>query len=110
MTHLVFMLEEPSMAELLKVLLPKMLPHQITFQLIPHEGKHDLEKSLPRKLRAWRMPGVRFVVVRDQDGADCVVIKKRLTDLCRQAGREDTLVRIACPHLEAWFLGDLGGV
>ncbi len=110
MKHLVFMVEEPSMAEVLKVMLPQMLPPAITFQLVPHEGKNDLEKSLPRKLRAWRTPEIQFVVLRDQDSADCFAVKKRLVELCRQAGRADTLVRIVCPHLEAWFIGDLRAV
>jgi hypothetical protein len=40
--QLVFLLEEPSMAEVLKVLLPKVLPDNIGFKLIIHEGKQEL--------------------------------------------------------------------
>ena len=65
-----------------------------------------LDRSIPRKLKAWREPGVRFIVVRDNDGQDCVALKRRLVTLCRDAGREDTLVRIACQELEAWYLGE----
>lgn len=61
---------------------------------------------MPRKLRAWREPGVRFVVLRDNDGGDCRALKRRLSDLCRQGGRADWLVRIACQELEAWYLGE----
>jgi len=61
---LVFLLEERSMKEFLRGLLPRILPAGCEFQLIPHEGKSDLEKSIPRKLRAWLEPEVRFVVVR----------------------------------------------
>ena len=70
MTKLVFLVEEPSMADLLDGLLPRLFP-ALRFQCVPHDGKQDLEKSIPRKLRAWREPGVRFVVTRDQDSADC---------------------------------------
>ena len=93
------------MKTLLDGLLPRLFPC-LVFQCVPHEGRQDLAKSVPRKLRAWREPGVRFVVLRDNDGGDCHALKRRLSDLCRQGGRADTLVRIACQELEAWYLGE----
>ena len=105
MTKLVFLVEEPSMADLLDGLLPRLFP-DLWFQCIPHDGKQDLERSIPRKLRAWGEPDVRFVVARDQDSGDCRQVKARLTDLCRSAGRPDTLVRVVCRELEAWYVGD----
>lgn len=105
MSRIVFLLEERSMKILLERLLPRLLPG-LQFVCIPHEGKQDLEKSIPKKLRAWNEPGARFVVVRDNDIGDCRVLKKRLTALCTLAGRRDTLVRIPCQELEAWYLGD----
>ena len=30
--------------------------------------------------------------------------------MCQQANRPDTLIRIACHELEAWYLGDLAAV
>ena len=110
MKQLVFLLEEESMKALLDVLLPQILPQGINFICIPHEDKQDLEKSIPRKLRAWQTPGTSFVIVRDKDQADCLEVKKRLVNLCAQAGRSDGLVRIACHELESWFLGDLAAV
>lgn len=104
MSRVVFLLEEKSMQVLLDGLLPRVFP-TLEFLCIPHEGKQDLEKSIPRKLRAWREPGVRFVIVRDNDNGDCVRTKERLVSLCRDAGRA-ALVRIACQELEAWYLGD----
>lgn len=105
MSRLVFLLEEPSMKELLEGLLPRLAP-DVVFLCVPHEGKQDLEKSVPRKLKAWREPGVRFVVVRDNDGEDCLAVKARLRDLCRAGGRDDTLVRVVCQELEAWYFGE----
>ena len=49
---------------------------------------------------------MRFVVARDQDSADCRQVKAKLADLCRNAGRADVLVRVACRELEAWYIGD----
>jgi hypothetical protein len=102
--RIVFMLEEYSMKVLLDGLLPRLLPG-LPFLCVPHEGKQDLEKSLPRKLRAWKEPGVRFCVVRDNDKGDCRDRKDKLVEICRGGGREDTLVRIACQELEAWYFG-----
>ena len=103
--RVVFLLEEASMRDLLNGLLPRLYP-DLTFLCLAHEGKSDLEKSIPRKLRAWREPGVRFVVLRDNDGDDCLRLKQRLMQSCRAAGRPDTVVRIACQELEAWYLGE----
>ena len=103
--RIVFLLEEPSMKVLLEGLLPRLFP-DVPFLCVAHEGKQDLEKSAPRKLRAWREPGVRFLVLRDQDAADCRAVKDRLRQVCRAGGREDAVVRIACRELEAWYLGE----
>jgi hypothetical protein len=105
MSRIVFLLEERSMKVLLDGLLSRIFP-DLRFLCVPHEGKQDLEQSIPRKLRAWREPGVRFVVIRDNDGGQCVALKGGLRKLCEQGGRDDTLVRIACQELEAWYLGD----
>jgi hypothetical protein len=108
MKKLVFLLEEASMRELLKVLLPRFLPEGVEFQLVTHKGKQDLEKSIPRKLKAWQEPSLHFVVMRDQNSANCKELKQHLQELCQY--RPDTLVRIVCHELEAWFLGDLSAV
>ena len=110
MTHMVFFLEEPSAREMLSGLLPRILPDSVTFQYVVFEGKQDLEKQIGRKLRGWRPPLPRFIVLRDQDGGVCADIKSNLINTCTQAGHPDTLVRIACHELESWYLGDLCAV
>lgn len=110
MTELVFLLEETSIVELLKTIVPSLVPEQVQCRYIPHEGKSDLEKSIPRKLRAWNTPGVQFVVVRDKDQGDCHTVKDRLIELCNQGRRPNTLIRIVCHHVESWYLGDLAAV
>lgn len=57
-------------------------------------------------MKAWRVPGVVFCVIRDNDSGDCHALKERLIALCESGGRDDTLIRIACQELEAWYLGD----
>jgi hypothetical protein len=109
-SRIVFLLEEPSMKVLLEAWLPRVFPGWVAgeqFLCVPHEGKSDLDRSIPRKLSAWRMPGDRFVIVRDNDNADCVNLKQRLSSVCAGHGRPDTLVRLVCQELESWYLGDL---
>ncbi|MBF0428475.1 MAG: DUF4276 family protein [Magnetococcales bacterium] len=108
--QLVIFLEELSAKALLQELLPRLLPDHITLCFIVFEGKQDLEKQLSKKLKAWTVPDCRFIVLRDQDAGNCLIIKERLLDLCREGGRNDVLVRIACRELESWFLGDLAAV
>ena len=105
MGRVIFMLEEQCMKALLDGLLPRIFP-KLEFVCITHEGKKDLESSISRKLRAWREPEVRFVVVQDNDNGDCLALKQRLLQRCREGEREDTLVRIVCQELEAWYLAE----
>lgn len=92
------------MKALLENLLPRLFPG-LNMLCVAHEGKSDLERSIPRKLKSWKVPGDRFVVVRDADGTDCKVLKDALVALCQEAGRPCTLVRIVCQELEAWYFG-----
>lgn len=110
MTQLVFLLEEPSARELLRGLLPRILPASVSVHYLVFEGKQDLEAQLPRKLRSWRAPDTAFVVLRDQDASDCRAVKRRLADLVAASGRAPVLVRVACRELESWVVGDLRAV
>lgn len=84
MGRLVFLLEEPSMKLLLEGLLPRLMPGWVAgqhFLCVAHQGKSDLDLSIPRKLSAWQYPGDRFVIVRDNDAADCVAVLKKIKGL-----------------------------
>jgi len=107
--RLVFMVEERSMKELLDLILPKIVPDDIEWLIIPHNGKGDLQTSIPRKLRKWSIPDDKFIIVHDQDSNDCMQLKADLLSLCA-AGRNDHLVRIVCTELESWYFGDLSAV
>ena len=106
---IVFLVEEPSMGEVLEVILPQILSCQTEFTVIPHQGYGDLRMSIPKKLNIWREDDVRFVIVHDQDNKDCVALKRELENLCRPYNRH-VLIRIACHELEAWYFGDLKAV
>ncbi len=110
MTELVFFLEERSAKEMLQGLLPKFLPDNIFPIYVVFQGKQDLEKQLPVKLKGWSKPNTVFIVMRDQDSGDCLAIKQSLVQKCVAAGKPDVLVRIACHELESWYLGDLQAV
>ncbi|NMW22274.1 MAG: DUF4276 family protein [Chlorobiaceae bacterium] len=110
MKTLVFFLEEPSAQRMLEGVLPKLISADVYVRYVVFQGKSDLEKHLVRKLRYWQLPDSVFVVMRDQDASDCLDIKMRLVDLCRQSGRNEVLVRIACRELESFYLGDLEAV
>jgi len=105
MSRIVFLLEEFSMKVFLEGLIPRLYP-KLQFLCISHEGKQDLEKSIPKKLRAWHEPGVKFIILRDNDGGDCLALKLKLKNLCADSGRPDSLVRVACQELESWYIGD----
>jgi hypothetical protein len=111
--RVIFLLEEPSMKALLDDLLPRIFPGWVQrqhFLCVPHEGKTHLEQSMKTKLPAWRVPGDRFVVMRDNDGGDCVDLKARYVRICEECGHSKSLVRLVCQELESWYLGDLAAV
>jgi len=107
---LVFLLEEPSAQDALQGFLPSILPQNVSVEYLVFEGKQDLEKRMVRRMRGWLKPDSAFVVLRDQDSGDCCIIKQNLSNLCREAGKPDAIVRIACRSLESWFLGDWASV
>ena len=110
MRTLVVFTEEMSAKVMLESLLPRLLPQEIRIQCVPFEGKQDLEKQLPIKLKAWRKPDTSFIVLRDQDSGNCHEVKRNLESICAAANRPEVLIRIACRELESWYFGDLAAV
>lgn len=108
---LIFLLEEPSMKNVLEPILHKLIPKDVTYICIAHEGKQDLTKSIPKKIKAFSFqPETKFVILQDQDSHDCKNLKADLLQLCQQAGKPDAMIRIICHELESWFLGDLAAI
>lgn len=120
--HVEVLVEERSMEEALRILLPRLLP-DATFQIHPSNGKPDLLEKLPQRLRgyrAWLPQTWRIVVVVDSDEEDCRKLKGRLDQIARDAGLStrtsvdgdqwQVVNRLAIKELEAWFLGDMEAV
>ncbi len=109
---IVLLTEEPSMARLLEIIIPKLWPGSVQgwdWIVLPHEGKSDLERSIPKRMAGWNYRSPHFVILRDNDGADCYAIKKKLCDLA-VGSNKPFHVRIVCQELESWLLGDLAAV
>ena len=124
--HLEFLVEEQSAEVALRILVPKIVGQTITFDLHPFQGKHDLMRGLPARLRAyarWVQPtwiqagGTGIVVLIDEDRQDCKRLKAELEDAAAVAGLPTkssveagipfvVLNRVVVEELEAWFLGD----
>ncbi|PHX54925.1 DUF4276 domain-containing protein [Tychonema bourrellyi FEM_GT703] len=108
---LIFLLEEPSIKNVLDQLLPQVIPPEVTYICIPHQGKQDLANSIPKKIKAFEYaPKTKFIIVHDQDSHDCKELKSELFRICQTAGQANILIRIICRELESWFLGDLAAV
>ena len=116
--HLEFLVEEPSMEAFLKGALPRLL-QDCTFQTHAFQGKHDLLRKLPFRLRGyghWLPCDQRIVVVVDRDSDECRALKQRLEEAAAAAGlrtRSQTgdgcwqvVNRIVIEELEAWYFGD----
>lgn len=117
--HIEILVEEQSMEETLKILLPRMLPPETTYRILSFQGKQNLLKQLPARLRGykWISDDYRIVVLLDEDRQSCVDLKQQLENSAQLAGlstktsaggsRYQVLNRIVVEELEAWFLGDI---
>lgn len=113
MARIEILVEEPSMKEFLTILLPNILDNQwvlnINYFIRSFEGKSDLQKNIPSKIKLlsnWNHEAVGVVIMQDQDSSDCKVLKQKLIEICNQNGNCPKLVRIICRELESWYLGD----
>jgi hypothetical protein len=119
--YIEFLLEEPSTEAALRNILPEVLGKCVNFRLHAYQGKTDLLKKLPSRLRGYRawIPEDYFIVVLvDADYQDCHKLKASLEHMARDAGLDtksavlpgmpfQVLNRLAIEELEAWFFGDV---
>jgi len=110
MRELVFLLEERSAQTMIEGFLPKITGSDAIVRYIIFEGKQDLAKQLTRKLRSYNNPNANFIILYDQDSADCRDVKSMLKQKCVEADKPQTVVRMACRELESWYLADLMAV
>jgi len=119
--HIEFLVEERSAEAALDELVPKIVPHA-TFRVHPYQGKPDLLRKLPSRLkgyRRWLPADWRIVVLLDADTPEsCRELKEGVEAIVHDAGLStpsskrthspvEVLVRLAVEELEAWFFGDI---
>lgn len=115
-----FFVEEQSAEAALIELVPLILhEYDFDYDIFSFQGKHDLLKKLPNRLKAYaHRPGDdwRVIVLVDRDGEVCRELKHRLEQIAQTAGLRTRTVspgdfrvinRIAIEELEAWFFGDV---
>lgn len=120
--QLEFFVEEPSMEAALINLVPNILSGKdFEFEIHVYQGKPNLIKSLPQRLKAYRNfrdNDLRLIILVDRDDDDCKVLKKELEEIAEFAklptksnpdsdGLYVLINRIAIEELEAWFFGDV---
>jgi hypothetical protein len=122
--HLEILVEEPSAEVVLMDLVPRILGSDHSFKLHPYNGKLDLLKHLPARLRGyrnWLPKDWGIVVLVDADSEDCQELKTTLETIARDAGYAtkskparngsfQVLNRLAIEELEAWFFGDVAAI
>ena len=107
------------MEEFLQTLLARMLVGESTFAIHSFQGKNNLLKKLPNRLRGyskWIPENYRIVVVLDRDDDDCRALKNQLETIATKSGLItrsrasghpwQVVNRIAIEELEAWYFGD----
>ena len=108
------------MEAFLRVVLPRLLPAGRTFAIHVFQGKRDLLKKLPGRLRGYRhwLPADwRLIVMVDRDDDNCLELKARLETSAQEAellsprtkspNRPWQVVnRVVIEELEAWYFGD----
>ena len=117
--HFEFLLEEETSEKVLDNLMPKIITGEHTYRCIRFQGKKDLIKNLPNRLKAykrWIPNNYRLIVLIDRDKDDCIELKKSLDKMAVNAGliiKSDVqnntfqvLNRIAIEEIESWFFGD----
>lgn len=122
--YIEFLLEEPSAEAALRNLLPEILGERVGFGLHAYQGKLDLLKKLPSRMRGYRawIPDDYFIVVLvDADRQDCHALKASLERTALDAGLAtksavlprlpfQVLNRLAIEELEAWFFGNVAAL
>jgi hypothetical protein len=119
--HIEFLLEEHSAEAALRAILPKILSDDVSFDFHVFEGKHDLLRKLPTRLKGYRLwlpTNWRIMVLIDEDRQNCRELKAQLEKAAHQAGfatkssatskgNFQVVNRLAIEELEAWFFGDI---
>jgi hypothetical protein len=118
MNYLVeILVEEPSMSHVLSNVLPKVLPEGYELNrncfIRIFDGKQDLQKHIPQKVRAYKnfSQPVKLIIIQDKDSNDCIQLKQQIRQLIVDNNPTiPHLIRIACTELESWYIGDMAAI
>ena len=81
--ELVFLLEDQSARIMLEGILPRIDISIPQVRYMVFDGKQDLHRNILKRIRGYRNPDARFIVIRDQDSApDCIELKQNINKLC----------------------------
>jgi hypothetical protein len=117
--NLIAFVEEEAVEAALTSILPKLLP-ETEFQIIRFQGKQDMLRNLPARLRgfkSWLPEDWMLLVLVDRDSEDCKELKQQLETIAIMSGlitksatqgnaRFQVVNRIVIEELESWFFGD----
>jgi hypothetical protein len=109
---IVFLTEEESMKVTLDKIISRFWPDKVLgvdWLTLAFQGKSDLEKNIARKMKSWNYGTPHFLILRDRDGSDCILLKDRLSKIAAKGSHPFT-VRVVCNELESWFLGELDAI
>lgn len=117
-----FLLEERSMEQFLRSIAPRIV-QRCQFEYRVFQGKHDLLKKLPARLKAYASfleQDQAIVVLIDQDSDNCVQLKQKISQEIVKAGlvvarggklkAREVAVRVVVRELESWLMGDQAAV
>ena len=118
--HIEFLLEERSAELALRAILPKVISSDVSHRFHVFQGKQDLLKQLPGRLKSYRFKipsDWRIVVLIDEDRENCHQLKAVLEQMAQDEGFVtksseiknsgfQVVNRLAIEELEAWFFGD----
>lgn len=114
-----FFTEELSAKITLQSLLPKIVPEGTEYNIYSFNGKFDLLKKLPKRLRAYHhdpLSAHKVVIMIDRDNKDCHELKNDLERYVERANliskranpaQFQVVTRIVITELESWFIGDM---
>lgn len=122
--HIEFLVEEPSIKAALTHLLPQIFSSHVTFTIHPFQGKPDLMKKLPKRLKgycSWLPNDWKIIILIDEDRQECQQLKMELETIAQKAGfvTKSSVIknqvfqvvnRIVIEELEAWFFGDVEAI
>lgn len=106
------------MEAFLDTLIPGLAP-SLSVRVRSFDGKRDLLRKLPDRLRGYRhslRSDERIMILVDRDEQDCVALKTLLETIAQEAGLTTrtrpgaadwrVVNRIVIKELEAWYFGD----